>query len=475
MHTRAQMGALAAALAAFAAFAGLAGRSHAALPSAYGGVLRLPSARALAPVDPTIASTPLESTLCAAVFDGLYRVDAGGRTQPVLAATAPDRAPGLVTIALRPGLRRHDGGSLGAREVLASLTRAAGIPRAAWLLAAFAQRADGSLDGRVVDATHVELRVTNDDVDPSLVLSAAPLAIAVADGRRQPVGTGPFSVRVTAQELVLRAFQRAAEGAPLLAQIRVQAPRAREEELRAFELGQLDASWHGTSVYGGTPVRPATSTDAPQTAVVLLVPNRARGPLQDAGLWGLVARAIDRRRLERVGIVASDALAPGLPAPELPAARSASNNASLRMPVPIGDVLAERLAEALAGVLDERGVRLRVEPLGVDRYQATVDAGAWDLRTETVVAPLPGAGAITGAALAAVGQGPAAAALVRAGGLGEPAAAASGSRALGAIVLGRRRETLYHRADLQGVAFDALGRLSLADVHYARPAVRLTP
>ena len=461
---------------ALVALVSLAEHGHASLPTAYGGALRLPSMRPLATLDPTTAGTPLEATLCAAVFDGLYRIDSSGRTRPVLAAEAPERASGLVTIALRPSLRRQDGGSLGAAEVLASLGRATHAPRAAWLLTSFARRPDGSLDGRVVDSRHLELRVGPDDVDPALVLSAAPLAIAVADGRRQPVGTGAFSVRSTPQELVLRAFARAAEGAPYLAQIRVQAPRTREEELRAFELGQLDASWLGTSVYGGTPVRPARSTPTPATASVLLVPNRARGPLQDAGLWGLVARAIDRRRLERVGLVASDTLAPALPPPEVPAARSAAQGRpSLRMPIPVGDGLAERLAEALAGVLDERGVALRVEPLALDRYQSAIGSGAWDLRVETVVGPLPGAGAITGAALAAVGQGTAAAALVRAGGLVDAAQAASGARALAAIVLGRRRETLYHRADLAGVGFDPLGRLWLADMHYARPAVRLTP
>jgi hypothetical protein len=126
-----------------------------------------------------------------------------------------------------------------------------------------------------------------------------------------------------------------------------------------------------------------------------------------------------------------------------------------------------RLAEAIAGMLDERGVRLQVERLSDERYATALKRGRWDLRLAAVRPPLPGRGALAGAALAAAGQTDRARRLVAS--LGNREVAARTARDLGAMVLGHERIVLHHRADLTGVRFDFLGRLPLSELSFARP------
>lgn len=447
--------------------AGITSRGGAgSLPPAYGGLLRVPAPGTAATLDPTRPRGTFDAVLTHAVYDGLYRLDGTG-VRTALAAQPPARSGDVVTIALRPGIARHDGRTLEAADVVASLRRAAESP-SGWLLAGIATRADRSLDVRAVDRERVELRmVKGADVDVARVLAAAPLAIVAGDPGRRPVGTGAFAVKVGAPELRLRAFARAAEGCPYLDEVRVAPPRSRQEDVRAFELGQLDASWFGASLYGGQPVRPVASTELPPSTPVLLVPNRA-GALRDAGTWGAIARAIDPGRVERVGLVRAAALDRGLPPPPLPQAGAIPAGLTLRLLVREGDDFERRLADAIGGMLDERRVTAQIVPAADDRYESAVTGGGWDLRIAQIVAPLPDPGALVAAALATTGRTAEARTLAASRALFDPRAAAAAAARIDAVVLGRRREVLHHRADLRGIAFDGLGRLSLADLSLER-------
>lgn len=125
-----------------------------------------------------------------------------------------------------------------------------------------------------------------------------------------------------------------------------------------------------------------------------------------------------------------------------------------------------RVGEALAGMLDERGIALQVDRLSPDRLDATVARGDWDLRIALVRPPLPGRGPLVGAALAAAGQTDRARRLATQ--LGDAEVAAEAARQLDVLVLGQERLLLHHRADLRGFGFDGMGRLTLADASFAR-------
>lgn len=444
-----------------------------ALPPGYGGELVLPAPSPLGVPDPTRADGPFEEAVNAAVFDTLYRVSPDGRVHPQLAARLPVREPGRFRIHLRRGVRRHDGRPLRASDVLASLQRAATSPEAGWLLEGVARRGS-ALDARANDADGtLEVRPVRADVPLARMLAARPLAIAASRDARSAVGTGPFSAELDGGRLRLRAFRYAPEGAPYLESITFEPPASRDDELRRFELGRLDGSWIGESLYGGRPVRPVRQVAGPGRAPVLLVRN-PRGALSADVAWGALAGAVDRERLERVGLSASDRLQRALPAAEVPGGRRPATRVTLRMPVVEGDGFSIRLAEALAGIADEAGFAIVVTPLSRQGHGAALAAGDWDLRTVTVSPPLPGRPALVTAALVAAGQADDARDFLR-GWRFDTATTAAAALRLRALVLGHRRERLFHRSDLLGLGFDRNGNLRLRDLHFARPSIEEAP
>jgi MarR-like DNA-binding transcriptional regulator SgrR of sgrS sRNA len=440
--------------------------AHGALPPRHGGRLVLPAPEAIGTLDPVRARSPFEATLARAVFDGLYELGPSGEIRPVLAAGPPELVGTTATVRLRPAAHHHGVAELTAEHVVRSLARVSSARESSWLLGGIATE-NGRLAVRAVDPRTVQIQLARPGVRIDQLLAAAPLAI-VAGGNlgQRPLGTGPFRARLDGRGGVeLTAFVRAPDGAPWLEAVRFAGPQAREEEVRAFELGRLDGSWWARSLYGGEPVRPVSTASAPSAAPILLVPNRAR-TLRDDALWAGLAAVLDRQRLEHVGLAPQRSLGEGLPAPDVPSRGVLTRGLTLRMLMRGGHPLEARLAEALAGMLDERGVRLVVERASPDAYDAAVDGGGWDLRLARVRAPLPGRGPLVGAALAAAGQTDRARRVAAA--LDDAELAATEARTLGALVLGHERVVLHHRADLTGVELDATGRLRLADVSFAR-------
>ena len=439
-----------------------------ALPPRHGGVLTLPAATAIGALDPARVETPFEATLAAAVYDNLYEVRGDGRVEPVLAAGPPEIEGTTARVQLREGVLMHTGGRpLQARHIVRSLLRANASPTASWLLGAFATEG-GRPVIREVDARTIEFELARRGVRLDLVLAATPLAIvAGGDLRRQPLGTGSFQARLDGRGgAQLRIFRHAVDRPPWINQVTFTPVRSRDEEIRAYELGRIDGSWHGRSLYGREPSRPATTIDTTAAAPWLLVPNRARS-LRDSSAWGGVVSSVDRRRLARVGLVPRRTLSPGLPAPQLPTGAPRSG-LTLTMPVRLDRPREVRCAEAIAGMLDERGVHLQVERLSPEGYRSALTRSQWDLRIARVRPPLPGRGAMAGAALAASGQLDRARVLVPM--LGNAEVANRTARGLDAMVLGHERIVLHHRADVRHLRIDPLGRLTLGDAAFERRA-----
>ena len=448
--------------------------AHGVLPPAFGGVLHLPLAAPLDDVDPARQALPSSAAVSAALFDTLYALDARGAPVPVLAealptaSTTPGAPPGTLQITLRSALRRHDGGRLVAADVVAALQRAATMPRAGWLLGAFARTTEGALDIRAAGPLRVEMRPAREGLDLARVLAARPLAIVVGDPSRRVVGTGRFSLRGTpggtTRDTVLVQYRRGALGAAYLERVALLPPRARDEDLRALELGTTDASWFGATLFAPPAAGTRASTEAPSVCPILLVASDT-GALRDEGLRGYVAASMDRRRLERAGLLADTQLA-GLAVGAPPAARAPTGGPNIRLAVPSGDPLLARVAEVIAAMLDERGVGV------VLSAAPAVDpppSGTWDARLVSVLPPLAGQAAVVGAALAAAGRTDAARALAASHALDDARGATEAARTFEVLVLGRRRETLYYQSALRGVRFDtAMGTLELANISLAR-------
>lgn len=163
----------------------------------------------------------------------------------------------------------------------------------------------------------------------------------------------------------------------------------------------------------------------------------------------------------------------------LPAARAVGSGRALSgdlvLLVRQGDRLAAELGRALAAIVDERGARLRIDAVPIERWAEAIHRGRWHLRVAEVPPPLPVAHplarpALLAAAHAAAGDQGRARALWTAAveGTLDEAAEARSARALGAAVLGRRRLELHLDQDVRGVRFDGAGRLRLGDAHLPR-------
>jgi len=367
--------------------------ARSASPPPYGGVLRLPLMGSITRPDPIHLPTPLAASIAASVFDTLYRCDPRGGVEPILALELPEREGRRVTIRLRPGLRRHDRRPLLAADVAASLLRASRSPEAGWLLADLARRG-GQAEIRALDSSSLELRLSRSELDIARILCALPLAIVA--GAQRGAGTGPYAARASASELRLREHRSAPRGAPYLRELRLVPVANREAELRAFELDQLDGSWHGSSVYGRARTR-VTQTRLFPASPILLVAG-SRGGLGDPATLAALAQAIDPHRLVALGIVPSRALGAGLPPPSLGPAHPPASPRSLSLLIRAGDPFEARVAEGLVGILDEAGFRLRIERLEEARYAQSRREGRWDLRLATVIPPLPGRSALLAAA-----------------------------------------------------------------------------
>jgi len=423
---------------------------QAALPPGYGGIVRLPADCILRAPEPYHARTPVEAAVHAAVFDSLYRVDPGPRIVPQLAAEMPEQDGDRWIVRLREGVRRHDRRPLRARDVVASLRRAARSERASFWLSSIARSEDGSLDVTATDEHTLSFASSG---SPARMLAAAPLGIHVGRSR----GTGAFRARVRGRNLELSQFRSAARGAPYLHSVELQSPRGREEELRDFELERVEGNFWGASLYGA-PRREVGERPLPEVVPVLLVASeRARRHL------GAVLGALDRGRLARAGLRPSTRLHPSLPEP---ARLTGSAPSALRILVEDGDVLQEQLSRVLSARFDELGWRLEIQRVPHDRWAVALRS-RWDLRIAQVVPGLPGPRALVAGAYAELGDTERAGAILRA----DDDAVAAAAEALGrrgAAVLGVRAMTLHHDATVRGVAFDPLGRLRFDDVFLPR-------
>jgi MarR-like DNA-binding transcriptional regulator SgrR of sgrS sRNA len=431
-------------------------------------VLRIAAPAPIGSLDPAASNDPFEASLAGAIADPLFEARGTGAV-PLLAADLPEIEGETVRIRLRTDLQRHGGIALDAPTVVASLRAAARHDTARWLLAAFAE-SGGRPSVRAVGTDVVEMRLAAPAVDPARVLAAAPLAIlAGADRDGSPSGTGPFSGTLSrGGDVRLAAWARSPRGAPWLAEVRVSAADDRSAAARAFELGELDVSLLGASVYGGgTTPRGVVERNVTSDVAVLLVPNRTRGVLNSNGTWGAVARSLDIRRLRRAGLEATPAVSE-LATPTLPAARAPTVRVTLELVIQSGNDFTRRLADALTGPLDEAGFALRVESLPRERYHAAIRAGAYDLYVAEVVPPFVEGPGLAGAALAAAGQMDEARALVREGGLSNALIAGRHATFLRALVLGRRRTTIHHRAGFSGIGLTRTHAIPFDAIHVLR-------
>ena len=286
---------------AVVALVAVAGLAHAETRPKYGGSLDASLLGAPASLDPLLAQSHAELTVAHLLYDTLYCVEVDGLAQPHLALAAPalDNNGHTARIALRHGVRFHDGSELTARDVAASLERARkGAGR--WALAAVASvRANG-------DLVELALRAPVPDLAMLLALPQTSITKGGAAPGEHPIGSGPFafaSLDAANRQLVLQAFDQHFAGRPYLDRLVLRWYDTPDGEARRFEAGDAQLSErHETQFAGAQPVFRADDVEGP--AALLLYVAFGRGAniavTSDRGFRRVVDAAIARGSLATI-------------------------------------------------------------------------------------------------------------------------------------------------------------------------------
>ncbi len=465
----------------------LGGTAHAETRPLYGGTVEATLLGAPASLDPLAARTHAEVTVAGLLYDTLYRSRADGSIEPGLADGSPvlDEKKTTVRIAIRRGIKMHDGTELGALDVAQTLDRAR--QQARWLLpAVIGVKTDG-------DAVVLSLRAPVNEL--SLVLALPQLAITKA-GRapgEKPIGTGPFTtdgLDRTRKKLTLRAFDEHFAGRPYLDQLVLSWYDTPDAEARRFETGKAQVSARGAAAFaGGRPAFKSLDVEGPASLLLFVGFGRAHAALTaDRAFRKALDLALARGCLASIS-TGERVIATKLPVPleaggaaldaasrtgDLDAARKQLADAAkrvavlgqlgrLRLEVLIEDTRPDdrEIAERVVLALDKLGIQAVITAVPATTLRERTARGQCDLWIGQLAEPIGASLVWWSAAFAAGGDDWAQAQAT----LDPSAAAREFAQRMPIVPLMFRSVRMWHPTNLHGVAFDASGRPSYADLY----------
>jgi MarR-like DNA-binding transcriptional regulator SgrR of sgrS sRNA len=468
--------------------------AHAETRPRYGGMVEGSLFGAPVGFDPVTAQAHADLTVVGLVFDTLYTVGPDGTVQPHLALGPPvfDMARSTAHIAIRRGVSFHDATPMTAGDVAASLERVRTKVR--WLLAPVAAiRASG-------DGVDLVLRVPVPELATLLALPETAITRhGQAPAAARPIGTGPFAfdgIDARTKKLAFKAFEDHFAGRPYLDRLALGWFDTPDGEARRFETGAAQLSARGVGAFAGArPKYPAREVESPAALLLFIGFGKLHAPItSDRRFRRALDLALDRGALAT--ITAGEHTRPTrLPLPieagaaMLDAAGRAGDAIAARAVLADAGQRVAALAPAnLAGVKlaividasrpDDRALALRVsrgldklqigftiEAVAADRLRDRVARGDCDLWIGQLAAPITVAVAWWGSAFAAGGDGWVQARLA-AGPLDPADVANQFANRLPIVPLLFRSLLVWHRTDVHGLGFDAIGRPGLADLYW---------
>jgi ABC-type transport system substrate-binding protein len=324
----------------------------------------------------------------------------------------------------------------------------------------------------------VELELSRPTPELPLLL-ATPAAMVTPGGAapgRHAVGSGAFVVEAwDSSGARLTPNTACFAGRPYLASLLLRAFASRADEAGSFELGALQATRHGVTVFDNPGARrPSSVVEGAQTITGFIAV--ARGP-DAVRLRRALALGINRERLRRLTVREPAVAAAGAVPPALGgvAARPAYDPARAKSEIEArfgatrprlsllvdGSRFDDRdVAERILADLARVGIDVVIESVDAAQYQARLDAGRYDL---VLGATRPPAADATLAALALVAAVDPAAARAT---LAKSAGATVDIESTRVVPLFHRAARLQAAPELRGLRLDAAGRAGWADAHW---------
>ena len=273
--------------------------AHAESRPRYGGALEAALLGAPVAIDPPHAQTHAELTVVELAFDTLYVFGPDGFVQPHLAAALPVVEAGRARIAIRTGVKFHDGSLLTAADVAASIERVRTTP-ARWITSAIgAVRIDG-------DVLELTLKTPTADLATLFALSQTSITKGGRPPGEKPVGTGPFAIEAIerkSKKLALRAFDEHFAGRPYLDALVLRWYDTHDGEARQFEKGDAQLSARGAAAFtGAQPKYRAADVEGPAALLVYVGFGRKHMDVtSDRGFRRALDLALARGALTSVG------------------------------------------------------------------------------------------------------------------------------------------------------------------------------
>lgn len=455
----------------------------------YGGTVEAALLGAPTALDPIAAQTHAELTVVGLVFDTLYALGPDGSAQPHLAIGAPafDPARMIVHVALRRGVAFHDGTPLTAGDVADSLERVR--KQVPWLLA--------PVSG---------IRTSGDGIDLVLLAPVADIAALLAlpataitkrgqsPSGMKPIGSGPFAVErldPQARRLTLRAFDEHFAGRPYLDRLVLGWFDAPDAEARRFETGAAQLSARGEGAFAGArPKYAAAEVESPASVLVFVgfgtqhaaitgsrEFRRALDLALDRGALAMVTTG-ERTQPTRVPLPV-EAGGPVLDAAGRAGDAQAARNvlaaaklpglAQLKLTIVIDATRPDdrELALRVSRGLDKLGIGFEIAALPPEELRARAGGNTCDLWIGQLAAPIGLPAAWWGPAFASERDQWAVKRLA-AGSVDARAAIAELARRMPILPLMFRALRVWHRVDVRGLWFDAIGRPGLADLYWLK-------
>ena len=462
----------------------------------YAGTIEATLLGAPATLDPVAARTHAEITAVGLVFDTLYAIGPDGIAQPHLAIGEPvlDEKHTTARIALRQGVRFHDGSELTAQDVAASLERAR--VQAKWPLAAVAAvHADG-------DGVVLELKAPVAELTSLLALPETAITKAGKPPGDRPIGSGPYVVDTwdrAGHRLVLRAFDAHFAGRPY-ADLVLRWFDTPDGEASRFESGAAQLSSRGVAVFAKSvpTFRAEPPLEAPVPLLVFVGFGRAHAQVTgDRAFRRALDLAIARGGLatittgERVEptthpVPPASALDATTSAGDLAAASAQLADAAKRVPMLAAgaraalklDILIEdtrpddrEIADRVARALERLGIATTITARPAQDMRERVARGQCDLWIGQLVEPLALPSAWWAAVFAA-GNDDWPLAQLATDSLDPAAAARAFDERRPIVPLVLRGYKVWYRTDVRGFDFDGLARPTFADLYYFGTPVR---
>ncbi len=376
--------------------------ARAGIRAHYGGTLRAILPGAPQAFDPALAANAADLIVARLVHATLVSLSPEGTLQAELLAAVPEsEAQGrLFRLRLRPGARFQDGSTVGASDVIGSLSRlldpALGSPVAVLALPLVGAQEPSRAVSGLAATGEFELQASLAFAYPDWMRGLAHPSAAVMPARpgpmSRPLGAGPFAWARTG-EVSFVAFPDCALGRPFADALRISTGDARNAA-RALALGEADLS----AVPGAE--RPGALGPALFTSYLALNPSRlgARAAL----VRQAVETSVDVAGLTRTFVRAPAQPLLGLLPPLLDAASAASRTeraerASLSSGthlVLISDASDDdhrAVGERLQVKLHDAGVILQIRRLARAELRAALARGEYDLALVSFAAiPEPG-------------------------------------------------------------------------------------